>query len=104
MNKKDFPHPLGVFIDEEVPVKKFNYDPEKKRVFSTYQMEKQKTMYIDAPKEKHRCKDGEHNFVPVNPKKGIFSCTKCTYSRQVYPTTYMFINGKLIHRITGKVI
>lgn len=101
---KDFPKPLGEFIDEDVPVKKFQYDPNTRRIFSSYQMEKQKVMYIDAPKEKHRCKDGDHLFHVINPRKGIFSCSKCPYSRQVYPTTYKFIKGQLIHRVTGKVV
>jgi len=95
---------LGEFVEEEIPVQKVKFDPDTKSVSMITKMEKQKTMYIDSPKEKVRCKNGEHIFKSVDPHKGIFGCTKCRYFRQVYPTTYKFEGGKLIHRISGKVI
>jgi hypothetical protein len=95
---------LGEFTEEDIPVQGIKFDPETKSVSLTTKMEKQKVMYIDAPKEKVRCKDGEHFFECVDNHKYIFSCKNCHYSRQVYPTTYKFENHKLIHRITGKVI
>lgn len=101
---KDTGKPLNTFIEEDVPVQKFRYDPEKKKIFSSYQLEKQKVMYVNAPKEKYHCKSGEHIFHVVNPRKGVFTCDKCNFSRQVYPSTYMFKNGQLIHKVTGKVV
>ena len=100
---------LGEFVEEDVPVQGINYDPETKKVSIVTKLEKQKVMYIDAPKEKIRCKSGEHVFKSVDPHKGIFACTKCPYHRQVYPSTYEFRLtgdkvGILVHRITGKVI
>jgi len=96
--------PLNQFIEEDIPVQHLNYDPEKKRVFSSYQLEKVKTMYINAPKEKHRCSSGQHVFELANQRKAIFSCTKCSFSKKVYPSTYMYINKKLIHKITKKAV
>ena len=109
MDAKDFTKnnpgiKLGEFIEEEIPVQKVKFDPDSKRVSVVTQMEKQKTMYIDAPKEKLRCRSGEHVFRCVDNGRYIFSCTKCPFSRQVYPTTYKYDNGKLIHKITGKII
>lgn len=101
---KPFDKPLDVFIEEDVPVRKNALDPKTGRITSIVQMEKQRTMYMDVPKEHYRCKSGEHNFEVTDTHKWIFSCTKCTYSRRVYPTTYKFIDGKLIHKQTGKAI
>lgn len=95
---------IGEFVEEEIPVQSIKFDPETKSVSMVTKMEKQKTMYIDAPKEKIRCKDGEHVFKVVDIHRYIFSCINCRYSRQVYPSTYLFKDGKLIHRITHKVI
>lgn len=102
----DFPKPLNEFIEEEIPVQKIHFDPETKKVSVMTSMEKQKVMYIDAPPQKMRCKDGDHVFKCVDNHRYIFTCTNkgCHYSRQVYPTTYKFENGKLIHRFTGKVV
>jgi len=101
---KDFPHPLNEFIEEDVPVRKLHYDQDTKKVSSTVKMEKMKTMYVDAKPEKMRCQTGQHNFKIANSSKGLFRCTKCPYYRQVYPTTYMFKKGKLIHKVTGRVV
>lgn len=103
-DQKLFDKPLNTFIEEEVPVKKNRFDPQSGRITSVTQMEKVKTMYIDAPAVKHRCKDGEHVFKCVDNHRYIFSCLNCRYSRKVYPTTYEFKDGKLIHRITGNIV
>lgn len=107
---KDFKKPLGQWTEEEVPVERYSYDPEKKRITRTTEMEKRKVMYIHAPKEKYRCKEGEHVFIVVDTHKYIFRCINCRYNRQVYPTTYRFVRasedphnktGYLIHKVTG---
>lgn len=100
---KDFDKPLGQWVEEETPVTKNVYDPEKKRFITTSQIEKTKTMYIHAPKTKIRCKNGEHFFRVVDIHKYIFQCNKCRYARQVFPTTYKFDEktGSLTHRVTG---
>ena len=104
MDAKDFPKKLNEFIEEEIPVQKINFDPDTKKTSIITTMEKQKVMYIDAPVQKMRCKDGDHVFKSIDPHKGLFSCTKCRFSRQVYPSTYKFENGKLIHKFTGKIV
>lgn len=108
MKKNDFTKetgkPLDEWIGEDTPVLKNRYDPKTGRVFSSYEIEKVKTKYIEVPYEKLRCKTGDHIFEVADIHKYIFHCTKCQYTRQVYPTTYKFANGKLIHRFTGKAI
>lgn len=104
MSEPKFDKPLNQWIEEEVPVRKNKIDPETGVVTSTIQLEKVRTKYIQAIPRKHRCKDGEHIFKCIDNNRYIFSCTKCPYSRQVYPTTYKFENGKLIHRTTGVII
>lgn len=102
---KDNPNvKLGEFIDEQIPVKTFEYNPDTKRVSTITKMENQKTMYIDAPKEKLRCKSGEHIFRCIDNHKYMFACIRCPFKRQVYPTTYRFEDGRLIHKYTGKVV
>jgi Zn finger protein HypA/HybF involved in hydrogenase expression len=109
MDRKDFEKnnpgvKIGEFTEEDVEIPTVKVDPETRRVSMTTKLEKQKTMYIESVKEKIRCKDGEHVFDCVDTHKYIFTCKNCRYSRQVYPSTYKFENGKLIHRVTGKVI
>jgi hypothetical protein len=109
MNDNKFEKPLNQWIEEDVPVRKNRFipdanDPTRGRITTVVEMQKQKTMYIDAPKQHYRCKDGEHVFYVKDKHKWIFSCQKCTYSRKVYPTTYKFVDGKLIHRETGRVV
>lgn len=101
---KDFPHPLDTWIEEDIPVKRNKIDPDTGKVTTTTQLEKVKTKYMNVPPVKHRCQDGEHIFRVSDPNRGIFVCTICPYARQVFPTTYEFKDGKLIHRITGKII
>ena len=106
---KDFPFPLNQDIEEQVPVRKISVDEIDEKAgtakFSVKTvLEKQTVRYIHAPKSKARCKDGEHIFRVYHAKKGLFACTHCPYVRKVYPSTYMFKDGKLIHRHTGRVI
>jgi ribosomal protein L37AE/L43A len=101
---KDFPHPLNEFIEEDIPVKKIRFDANTGKISQVTELEKQKTMYIDAKPEKTRCKSGEHYFKVINTSRGIFKCTKCPFHRQVYPTSYMYIDGKLISKATGKAV
>lgn len=102
--EKKFPFPLNVDIEEQVPVKKMKFDPESKEVTTAWSMEKRTTRYIEVPKEKHRCANGEHIFKVIDGGRGIFACTLCPFRRKVYPSTYKFLDGKLIHKITGKII
>jgi hypothetical protein len=99
-----FPLPTNVWTEEEVPVKKTKFDPKTGKTFSSYELEKVKTMYIDAPKEKLRCKNGDHIFECINGSKGLFKCTNCPYHRQVYPSSYMFLNGRLVNKRTGLIV
>lgn len=106
---KDFPFPLDTDIVEQVPVKKLSIDEVDEKTgtakFSVRTvLEKQTVRYINAPKEKARCRDGEHVFRVYNKKKYLFACTLCPFVRKVYPSTYMFKEGKLIHRHTGQVV
>jgi len=106
---EDFPYPLDTDIIEEVPVQKIRVDDiNEKTGAAKYSvktvLERQTVRYIHAPKSKVRCKDGEHIFRPYDTRKGIFACTLCLYARKVFPSTYMFKDGKLINRTTGRVI
>lgn len=99
-----FEKPLNQWVEEDVPVQRNEVDLSTGKVTTVTRMEKQRTMYIDAPKQKYRCRDGEHVFYVRDKHKWIFSCNKCPFSRKVYPTTYRFVDGKLIHKITGRAI
>jgi len=113
---KDFPYPIGEEVEEEVPVQRISVDEidelSGKAKFSIKtEMRKQKVKYIHVPKNKLRCKPGEHIFRPLNTKKGIFGCTQCPYSMRVFPTHYKFVPtddsgmlGKLVQRSTNKVV
>lgn len=101
---KKFPFPLDVDIEEQIPVKKVKFDPKTERITSVYEMETRITRYMDVPKEKHRCKDGEHEFKCIDGGRGIFNCRHCPFTRKVYPSSYKFIDGKLIHKQTGRVV
>lgn len=103
--QKANPHiKIGEETVEEIPVKKVKFDPETGKTFSTYELEKVKTTYLDVPKEKFRCQDGDHIFKCVNGSKGIFSCENCPFYKKVHPTAFMFLNGRLISKQTNKVV
>lgn len=101
-NAKDFNKPLGQWIEEDTVVKGLDFDPKTKTVSVQDKIVKTKTMYIHAPKDKLRCKDGEHVFAVVDKHKYIFQCKNCRFSRKVYPTTYRFdeATGALTHKYT----
>jgi hypothetical protein len=100
-----FPKPLNVFVDEEIPVKRFNLDPETNKITTSDEVAIARTMYIEAVPEKYRCKTGEHYFEPTIPLGHyIFKCRNCPFSRKVYPTTYRFENGKLIHKVSSQAV
>lgn len=103
---KDFPYKLNEWTEEEVPVRKNKFDHKTGKVVSIYEMEKIKTMYINAPKEKLRCASGTHIFKPIgNPGNYTFGCVNCPFARKVYPTTYrLTAEGRLQHRITGEFV
>ena len=102
---KDNPHiKLGEEVIEEIPVLKNSFDPKTKQVFSTYQLEKVKTRYIDAPKVKVSCKLGGHTYRIADPKRWIFICTVCPFSRRAFPTTHRFTQGKLINKASGQPV
>ena len=103
-NPKEFPLPLDRDIIEQVPVPKHSFDPQTGKIKTIIQMEQQTVRYMDIPKLKNRCKDGTHIFYPSHPKKWIFSCRNCNFSRKVYPHVYRFVDGALIHKATGKRI
>lgn len=109
MAEDKFPHPLDTDIIEQVPVRKFHMDPKTEKIRQVIEMETRITRYVDVPKEKHRCKDGEHLFRVVDGGRGLFSCTLCPFTRKVYPTTHRFTGnldtpGKLIHKVTHQTI
>jgi len=105
-DKQDFPFPLDTDIEEDIPVRKNKFDPATGKVYSVVELEKQKVRYINAPPEKHRCKPGDHTFIVINLKRSIFGCTKCQYSRMVYPTKYRYDEKtkKLINKFTQEVL
>ncbi len=102
---KDNPHiKLGQDIEEEVPVKKNSFDPKTGKVFSTYQLEKVRTRYINAPKETVSCKTSGHLYRVADPHRWMFACTKCPFTRRAFPTTHRFASGKLINKATGQFV
>ncbi len=106
---EDFPFPLDTDIEEQIPVKKLGVDIDEDgnaKVSVKTVLEKQTVRYMNVPKEKHRCKDGEHVFRVFDSGKWMFACVNCPFVRKVYPTTYRFdeASGKLIHRRTGQSV
>lgn len=106
---KDFPYPLDTDIEEHIPVKKISIDEIDEKAgtakFSVKTvMEKQTVRYMHVPKVKVRCKPGDHVFRVLDKRKGIFGCTLCPFSARIHPANYMFKDGKLIHRRSGRVV
>lgn len=95
MKDDKFPFPVNEFIEEEVPVKKNTFDPKTGHISSTYQTEKVKTMYINAPKEKVRCKDNDHYWKSYNPRKWLINCKNCNIVKRIYPPAYLK-DGKIV--------
>jgi len=105
MKKSDFPHKLGKWITKEIPVEKIDIDPETGVASKATHIEKLKVKYMDVPRKKHRCKEGEHIFRVLDKSRYIFGCKRCQYSRQVYPGVYRLTSkGHLIHVETNKRI
>lgn len=106
---KDFPFPLDTDIEEQIPVRKISIDEvDEKTGGAKYsiktKMEKQTVRYIHAPKSKYRCKSGDHTFRVLDAQKGIFGCTLCPFAVRIHPANYMFKDGKLTHRRTGRIV
>jgi hypothetical protein len=104
---KDHPNiKLNEFIEETVNVKRMI----PKEVNGRIEMEvkdvptKQRTMYIDAPERKIKCKDGEHSWYLKDNRRYIYACKKCGYHKKIYPVTHKFENGCIVHKITGERI
>lgn len=95
MKDNKFPFPTDQFIEEEVPVKRNTYDPNTGRVSSTYQTEKVKTMYINAPYEKVRCKDNDHYWKSYNTRKWLINCKNCNIVKKIYPPARLQ-DGKIV--------
>jgi len=93
---KDFPFPLGEWVEEQIPVKKNRFDPDTKSFNQTVEYEKVRTQYINAPKEMVRCSDNDHSFSVLDPHKWIFVCSNCHVRRKASPLKYKFLGGKLI--------
>lgn len=99
---KDNPHiKLGEFVEEEVPVLKNSFDTNTGKVTSSYQLEKVRTKYVNAPKQKVSCKTGVHSYKVLDVHKWIFGCVNCPYSKKAFPTTHKFIDGQLISKATN---
>lgn len=108
-NPEDFPYPLNTDIIEQVPVQKVSVDEiDEKRGTAKFSvktvMEKQTVRYIHAPKNKYRCKPGDHMFRVLDRKKGVFGCVHCQFAARIHPANYRFKDGKLIHRRTGRIV
>lgn len=99
---KDNPHiKLGEWTEEEIAVKKNHFDTKTGKVTSTYQLEKVRTKYVNAPKQKVSCKTGGHSYRIADSHKWIFTCEKCPYSKKAFPTTHKFVKGQLINKATN---
>lgn len=92
--------PVDTWVEEEVPVQKNKFDPTTGKIMTTYDLEKVRTKYINAPKEKFRCKSGEHYFRIFNAKRWMFACNNCPLVKRVFPTKYTLKDGKLINKVT----
>lgn len=99
----NFPHKLNTWIDEEIEIEKIDFNPDTKSFSKGTHIEKLKVKYLNIPKKKYRCKEGEHVFKPLNKGKYVFGCIKCQYARQVYPGVYKLTpKGHLISIASGK--
>ena len=102
---KDHPNtPLNTFIEEDIPVQKIKFDPETKKITRVVEMEKQQTMYVEAPLKKIRCKPGTHVFRVLDKNKYIFICKNCRYKTRVHPAYFSFDEktGSLASKTTGE--
>jgi hypothetical protein len=101
-----FPKPTNVFIEEDITIKGFvPEETEKGLKFSVKDIPaKQKTMYVDSPIKKIICARGEHNWRVIDKRNYIFACSNCKLKRKVYPVTYRFEKGQLIHKETSEII
>ncbi len=79
---------LNEWVNEAVPIKTVEYDPNTKKATVADKVEQRKVQYVHAPLKKYRCKNGEHIFKVLDRSRYIFGCTKCQYSRLAYPTTF----------------
>lgn len=103
MNDKDFPHKLDEWITESVPVTKNTFNEKTGEITQDTITIDKKVKYIRVKPEKHRCKQGEHIFKSLDKGRYIFGCTKCQYSRQVFPGVYKLTSeGFLIKTATGE--
>lgn len=103
-----FDKPLDEWIEEDIMVRELvpELDEKTSRIKMNYKdvPYKQKTMYVNPKSQTAKCEDGQHAWICIDKHSYLFTCTKCPYKMQVYPTTYDFSGGHLIHKATGRVI
>lgn len=103
--KKDHPEiPLNTFIEEDIPVQKIKFDIETKKITRVTELEKQRTMYIEAPFKKLRCQPGQHVFRVLDNHKYLFGCKSCKYKVRVNPAYFSFDSktGYLTSKTSGE--
>jgi len=104
----DFDKPLDTWIEEEVPVtkNKVTFDPKTKtvKVNQVVEMEKQKTIYINATPRKISCPPGKHEWFCKDEHTYIFGCRNCKRTTKVYPVFWRFEDGHLISKVTGEYL
>lgn len=106
----EFDKPLDTWVEEEVEIPAFEpvVDEKNNRVEFKRTTKKaiQKTFYSEGTTSKLVCAPGQHHYFPLDKGKYLFGCTKCTWKRFAYPTSYKFDpeTGQLTHRITGEPV
>jgi hypothetical protein len=93
---------LNEWVEEQIEVPSHEINPHTGEVKKSTKVETVKSIYIDPPKQKLRCSD--HYFESIDIHRYLFACKKCSFTRQVFPTTYRYEDGKLINKETGRVV
>ena len=103
-DQKKFNKPLDQWVEENKEIEatvptltKGKVEYVKKKIKAT-----ERVMYTEPSIYSDFCAKKDHYWEVEDKHNYIFRCKKCRMKRRVYPLTYDFKDGKLIHRKSGE--
>lgn len=104
-DQKKFNKPLDEWIEEtkEIEAVTPKYSKRGVEYIKKTIKAKEKVVYTEPKIYRQFCSREDHYWECEDKHNYIFRCTKCSQKRKVFPITYDYKDGKLIHRKTGEL-
>lgn len=99
-SSKKFNKPLNQWVEEEIPItiNEVDFDGSKVTLKQKIEMQSQKTMYFDAPRNTLSCEPQDHYYDPVDKHTYRVKCRNCMDSKFLIPAFQDLVEGKIVSR------